>query len=75
MQRFTEGDRVRIDIPDESDIDYERYHGSHGIIVSIDSDDAGMVTGVERDSRLYEVKLESGESMEFRRRYLRSSIQ
>ena len=32
MERFTEGDRVRIDIPDETDVDY-RYHGDHGIII------------------------------------------
>lgn len=29
MKQSSEGDRVRIDIPDEVDIDYQ-YHGQHG---------------------------------------------
>ena len=30
MQRFSEGDRARVDIADETDPDYERYHGFVG---------------------------------------------
>jgi len=37
-------DRVRIDIPDETDPDFE-YHGEHGMILS-------------RDAGVYEVALE-----------------
>jgi len=37
-------DRVRIDIPDETDVDFE-YHGEHGMVLS-------------RDTGVYEVALE-----------------
>lgn len=42
MGRFSEGDRVRIDIPDESDPDHDAYHGAHGEIMKMVSDDAGV---------------------------------
>lgn len=57
MQRFTVGDRVRIDIPDESDPDHERLHGEVGEIVQVLEDDAGTETGDARDSTLYRVAL------------------
>lgn len=33
--QFEEGDRVRIEIPDETDRDYNRLHGRHGEIIAI----------------------------------------
>lgn len=30
MSEFAKGDCVRVDIPDTSDPDFDRYHGSHG---------------------------------------------
>lgn len=75
MHHFTEGDRVRIDIPDESDIDYERFHGAHGTIISILNDDADEVTGDDQDSRLYRVDLEDDDTMDFRGRDLRPPIE
>ena len=74
MMRFAEGDRVRVDIPDEADLDHNRYHGQHGEIVSILSDDAGTVTADDRDSQLYRVALENGEIADFRLRDLRPPI-
>lgn len=71
MQRFDEGDRVRIDIPDETDPDHDRYHGKGGTVVAELDDDAGRVTGDERDSTLFRVKLDTGETTEFRWRDLR----
>ena len=50
--QFEEGDRVRIDIPDETDPDYSRLHGRHGEIVAILEDDAGAVTGDTAKSSL-----------------------
>jgi len=44
MHQYRLADRVRIDIPDETDPDFE-YHGEHGMILS-------------RDVRVYEVALE-----------------
>lgn len=60
------GDRVRIDIPDTTDPDHETYHGRHGKIVEIIEDDAGQMTGDERDSNLYKVEFGDGDRMEFR---------
>ena len=46
---LSEGDRVRIDIPDEDDPDFQ-WHGEHGVIIDIIEDDAGLATGDARDS-------------------------
>ncbi|MFC7165932.1 hypothetical protein [Halospeciosus flavus] len=75
MRRFTEGDRVRVDIPDETDPDHERHHGVHGTVVGVLSDNAGSVTGDDRDSSLYRVELETGEISDFRWRDLRPPIE
>lgn len=74
MQRFAEGDRVRIDIPDETDPDHEPYHGVHGRVVAVLTDAADSVSGDTRDSRLYRVSLETGENADFRWRDLRPPI-
>lgn len=74
MQRFSEGDRVRIDIPDETDPDHH-YHGDHGTITGILVDDAPDVTGDHRDSQLYRVKLESDQTIDVRWRSLRPPLE
>ena len=74
MQRFSKGDRVRIDIPDETDPDHQMYHGEHGEIVAILSDDADSVTVDKRDAQLYRVTFESEETVDFRWRDLRPPI-
>ncbi len=71
MQRFSEGDRVRVDIPDETDPDHKRYHGVRGTVVATLEDDAGRATGDERDSLLFRVELENGHVEDFRWRDLR----
>ncbi|WP_229380153.1 hypothetical protein [Haloterrigena salifodinae] len=71
MRRFTEGDRVRVDIPDETDPDHDQYHGSHGTIVDVLEDDAGFETGDERDSYLFRVELDGGATFDARWRDLR----
>ncbi|UBF21527.1 putative ribosomal protein L21e [Halorubrum virus HRTV-24] len=75
MTRFEKGDRVRVDLPDESDPDHDQFHGEHGTVVDILQDDAGAVTGDERDSRLFRVELESGNSIDLRWRDLRPPIE
>jgi ribosomal protein L21E len=70
MQRFSKDDRVRIDIPDTTDPDHDRWHGVVGEVVDVRSDDAGVETGDERDSVEYLVDAEEG-SMWFRWRDLR----
>lgn len=74
MQRFSKGDRVRVDIPDETDPDHDQYHGVHGQVASVLTDDAEAVTGDERDDQLYRVALNSGETADFRWRDLRPPI-
>jgi ribosomal protein L21E len=74
MTHFTEGDRVRIDIPDETDPDHDPFHGEHGRIVAVLTDDADAVTGDDRDTRLYRVELESGDRVDVRWRGLRPPI-
>ena len=74
MHRFTEGDRVRVDIPDETDPDHERYHGVRGTVVVVVEDDADSVTGDVREAAIFRVELDSGETTDFRWRDLRPSL-
>jgi ribosomal protein L21E len=74
MERFSKGDRVRIDIPDETDPDHQEYHGEHGRVVAVLSDDADSLTADDRDAQLYRVMLDSGETADFRWRDLRPPI-
>jgi len=74
MARFAKGDRVRVDIPDETDPEHSRYHGEHGEIIMVLTDDAGVVTTDDRDSLLYRVALENSKIVDFRWRDLRSPI-
>jgi len=71
MRRFEVGDRVRIDIPDKDDPDYERLHRKHGTIVEIFEDDAGQETGDSRDSHLFSVEIGDGTTEHLRWRDLR----
>lgn len=54
MKQFSEGDRVRIDVPDTSDPDYAMYHGDHGTVVNILLDEADAVTGDDCDAFIYQ---------------------
>ena len=66
MSEHEIGDRVRIDIPDETDPDHDRYHGEHGRIVDFLTDEAGTLTGDERDSIIYRVAFSNGEELDLR---------
>jgi hypothetical protein len=70
MNMFNEGDRVRVDIPDRDDPDFE-YHREQGEIIDIIQDSAGQKTRDNRDSGLYRVELDCGDVMDFRWRDLR----
>ena len=74
MQRFSEGDHVRIDIPDETDPDHQEYHGLHGRIVTMLGDDADALTADVRDAQLYRIVFDSGETGDFRWRDLRPPL-
>lgn len=66
-----EGDRVRIDIPDETDPDHTTLHGRPGVIVEIQNDEAGEVTGDPRDALLYSIRLDDGTETNVRWRDIR----
>jgi hypothetical protein len=53
------GDRVRIDIPDETDPDHKLYHGKHGEVISVISDDT-------EDSDIYRIDLDTGGTFDAR---------
>lgn len=71
MRRFTEGDRVRVDIPDQEDPDHGSFHDRRGTVTDILVDEAGTETGDERDNTLYTVEFDDGSTMDFRWRDLR----
>ena len=71
MKGFDEGDRIRVDIPDETDPDHERIHGLRGQVIEVLEDDAGATTGDERDSYIFRVELDEGGIEDVRWRDLR----
>lgn len=75
MSEFHVGDRVRIDIPDETDPDHDRYHGEHGRIIDILEDEAGTLTGDKRDSTIYRIELSNGEELDLRHQSIRPPLQ
>jgi ribosomal protein L21E len=75
MKGFDEGDRVRIDIPDTTDPDHDRYHGVHGTVVEVLHDDAEAETDDERDVKLYRIEFDDGEIADFRGWDLRPPIE
>ena len=74
MKQLSEGNHVRIDIPDKADPDHQEYHGEHGQIVAVLSDDVDTLTADERDAQLYRVEFDSGETADFRWRDLRPPL-
>lgn len=75
MRRFEPGDRVRIDIPDETDPDHDDWHGVRGVVVNIIEDDAGQETGDSRDSHLFAVETPDDEVIHLRWRDLRPAVE
>jgi hypothetical protein len=69
--RLEQGTEVRVDIPDRTDPDFERYHRRCGTIVATVKDDASELTGDDRDNVLYRVEFDNGERQDFRWRDLR----
>ncbi|QCS43641.1 hypothetical protein [Natrinema versiforme] len=70
---FDSGDRVRIDIPDETDVDHD-LHGEHGRVVEVISDDGSTVTGRDADNDLYRVALDGGRTVDVRARDVRPPL-
>lgn len=76
MTEFTPavGDRVRIDIPNETDPDHH-LHGTHGQVVDVIEDDAGAATGDKRDSAIYRIRTDEGDTVDVRWRDLRPPLE
>lgn len=62
------GDRVKLILDKEVSPD-NRWHGETGTITQIRFDAAGEITGDVRDSLLFEVELDSGETPDIHFRY------
>jgi ribosomal protein L21E len=75
MDRFDPGDRVRVDIPDTGDPDFERFHRRTGTVEEVTTDDVSDVTGDQRDDYQYLVSFDDGETAEFRWRDLRPAAE
>lgn len=75
VEEFSEGDRVRVDILDMSDPDYDLYHGRHGYVSAVLSDDLGEVSGDSSDSVIYRVEFDSGEQVDFQGKDLRPPLE
>lgn len=75
MRQFEVGDRIRIDIPDSTDPDYDNLHGHVGTVIEVIEDDAGKETGDVRDSHLFRVELDSGQVEDLRWRDLRPAFE
>jgi len=71
MKRFSPGDKVQVDIPDETDPDFDAYHDRRGEVVGVQEDDASDTTGDERDDVIYRVRFADSAEMDFRWRDLR----
>lgn len=75
MNSFGIGSRVRIDIPDERDPDFN-WHGEHGVVIELIEDDAGISTGDDRDRIIYRVALDDhGVTVDVRWRDLRPPLE
>ena len=66
-----QGDRVRVDIPNRDDPDFDQFHRRRGTVVDVIEDDVGRVSGDNRDSVLYRVEFEDSTTQDFRWRDLR----
>jgi len=75
MSKYNIGDRIRIDIHDETAPDHDRYHGKHGKIVDIFEDEAGKLTGDGRDSIIYRVQFSNAEELDLRHQSIRPPIE
>lgn len=70
---FDVGDRVRIDIPDETDPSH-RYHGKNGEIISVIPEGPGAANGGSEAGGTYRIELDIGGTVDVGPRDLRPPI-
>jgi len=75
MPEYNSGDRVRIDIPDETDPNHDQYHGEHGTIVDLLEDDDDTLSGERHESIIYRIQLNGGEKIDVRQHVVRPPIE
>ena len=68
-QRIATGDRIRVDIPDETHPDHRKYHGRHGRVIAIIPDDE-----VDETRRKYRVDFDVEGYADFPHWHLRPPI-
>lgn len=73
MTKFEQGDRIRVDIPNQDDQDFD-LHGKHAEVLEILPDDAGSMTGIKADGQLYRVEFDDGSIRDLRGRDVRPPI-
>lgn len=73
-QRFAPGDRVRVDIPDETHPDHRKFHGRHGKIIAILSSGEDCETGYDRRGYEFRVVFDEGGYADFKWVFLRPPI-
>lgn len=62
---FVEDDRVRVRIPDPTDVDH-RHHGRTGTVTSVTRDDLGELLDDPRESFIVDVRFDDGGIAPFR---------
>lgn len=75
-QAYRKGDQVKLILDKERGPD-THLHGKTGQIIDIEFDDAGTVTGDNKDNFIYTVKLDTGEipNLHFRRHDLKREFE
>lgn len=73
MKDFDVGDRVRVDIPDETRSDHDQYHGRHGEIIAF-IPEVSDESSDDESSRRVRVDFDDGSYADFRIRDLRPPI-
>lgn len=74
VREYVTGDRVRVDIPDESHPDHDRYHGKHGRVIATLPAAGEDVTGGDRREQKVRVEFDGGGYADFERLFLRPPI-
>lgn len=60
VQRWSRGDRVRVDIPDESRPDHRRLHGRHGEVIAVIPLASGGETDGDPPGYKYRIRFDAG---------------
>lgn len=63
---YIEKDRAKVEVLNKIDLNHGKIHTEHKTTTETIEDDAGEVTGDNRDSRFLRIKFEDGETLNLR---------